>query len=244
MPTYKRKILAVLTAVFGLGVTALAYAGYAAPAETACALARFSELEALPDGTLVEQRSSTVERTMFAELQSRARARIQETFGAPRAQPIVVFFRDSRSFWPLKLNAYASAAFIGSRVCVLIGPQGQNVDVIAHEFMHAELANRVGHWRRNFEVPAWFDEGVAMQVDLRVRYNWSNQQGHTDGYGYVRQFNSQGQFRDPDDKQLTRNYAAAKAEVAQWLTTIGRGELYSRLERIRVGENFDIVLVK
>ena len=240
----KRKILVTLTSAFGLGVTALVYAGYASPGETACALAKFAGMETLPDGTLVEQGSSVAERAAFIELQSQARERIKETFGAPRAQPLVVVFRDSRTFWPLKLNTYASAAFIGSRVCVLIGPQGQNVDVVAHEFMHAELARRVGHWHRNFDVPAWFDEGVAMQVDLRARYNWSNQQGKSNDSGYVRQFNSQRQFNDADDKQLTRNYAAAKAEVAQWLTTIDRGELYRRLERIRIGEDFDAILVK
>ena len=240
----KRKILITLTAVLGLGITALAYAGYTSPGETACALAKLAELETLPDGALVEQSSSAAERATFTELQFQARERIKETFGAPHAQPLVVIFRDSRTFWPLKLNTYASAAFIGSRVCVLIGPQGQNIDVVAHEFMHAELASRVGHWHRNFDVPAWFDEGVAMQVDLRARYNWSNQQGKSNGYGYVRQFNSTGQFNDADDMQLTRNYAAAKAEVAQWLTTIGRGELYNRLERIRMGEDFDAVLVK
>ena len=243
MLKHNRKILVTLAAVLGLSVTALAYAGYASPSVTACALAKFAELEALPDGTLVEQSSSAVERATFIELQSQARERIKETFGAPRAQPLVVF-RDSRTFWPLKLNNYASAAFIGSRVCVLIGPQGKNVDIVAHEFMHAELANRVGHWRRNFDVPSWFEEGVAMQVDLRARYNWSNQQGKSEGHGYVRQFNSQRKFNDADDTQLTRNYAAAKAEVAQWLATIGGGELYNRLERIRTGEDFDAVLVK
>lgn len=211
----ERKMLVTLTVFFSLGVTAIAYAGYALPGETACALVKFAELEPLPNGTLVEQSSSAAERTTFIELESQARERIKETFSAPRAQPIVVVFRDSQTFWPLKLNTYASAAFVGSRVCVFIGPQGQNIDVVAHELMHAELANRVGHWRRNFDIPAWFDEGVAMQVDLRARYNWSNQQGKSNDSGYVRQFDSQGQFNDADDKQLTRNYAAAKAEVAQ-----------------------------
>ena len=240
----KRKIFVSLTTIFSLVVSALAYAGYAAPGETACAVARFSGMDTLSDGTLIEQNSSAMERATFMELQSQARDRIKATFGAPRAKPIVVVFADSKTFWPLRLNTYASAAFIGSRVCLLIGPQGQNVDVVAHEFMHAELASRVGYWRRNFEVPAWFDEGVAMQVDLRARYNWPDQHGKPNDFSYVRRFNSQGQFRDADDAQLTRNYAAAKAEVAQWLHSIGPGALYGRLERIRVGEDFDAVLVK
>lgn len=240
----KRKILVSLTATFGLIVSALAFAGYAAPTETACAVAHFSGMDRLADGTLVEQNSSAMERATFMELQSLARDRIKATFGAPRAKPIVVVFGDSKNFWPLKLNTYASAAFIGNRACLLIGPQGQNVDVFAHEFMHAELASRVGYWRRNFEVPAWFDEGLAMQVDLRVRYDWPNQDGKPNGYRYVRRFNSQGQFRDADDAQLTRNYAAAKAEVGQWLNSIGPSALYARLERIRTGEDFDAVLVE
>lgn len=239
----KRKVLLTLISAFGLGGTALVCAGYAWPAETACALAGFAGMETLPNGTLVGQSSSVAERATFIELQSQAGERIKQTFGAPRARPLVVV-RDSRTFWPLKLNDYASAAFVGSRACVLIGPQGQNVDVVAHELMHAELGHRVGHWRRSFDVPAWFDEGIAMQVDLRARYNWSNQQGNSNDHGYVRQLKSQGQFNDADDRQLTRNYAAAKAEVARWLTTIDRSELYHRLERIRVGDDFDAVLVR
>lgn len=239
----KRKFLSALAAILGLGFTAVAYAAYALPGQVACALVEFSELKGVPGGIRFEQNISVPEGATLIDLQLQARARIENTFGAPRAQPIVVFFRDARSFWPLKLNAYGSTSFVGSRACVFIGPQGQSVDVVAHELMHAEVAKRVGYWRRNFELPAWFDEGVAMQVDLRSRYDWPRQKGDND-YSYIRQFTSQRQFWNADDKKLTRNYAAAKAEVAQWLAAIGRSELYSRLERVREGEGFDAVVVE
>jgi hypothetical protein len=154
------------------------------------------------------------------------------------------FLQDSKVFWPLHFNDYASSHFIGSRACIVVGPKGRNVDVVAHELMHAELFERVGYWHRFTEIPAWFDEGVAMQVDFRPRYSVPEQKGSLGGTGFVRDLKSYRQFFRGDGEQLTQHYAAAKAEVARWLTNVGRHELYERFERIRAGEGFNAVVEK
>ena len=104
------------------------------------------------------------------QLHADSRARIQQTFGTLQSKPLVVFFNEPDTFWPFKPNEYGSINFIGSRVCVIVGSKGQNIDVIAHELMHAEIADRVGYWRRFTQLPVWFDEGLAMQVDYRAAY--------------------------------------------------------------------------
>jgi hypothetical protein len=48
-----------------------------------------------------------------------------------------------------------------------LGPEGQNIDVIAHEYMHAEVHHRVGWLNYSLNVPIWFMEGLATLVDFR-----------------------------------------------------------------------------
>ena len=111
---------------------------------------------------------------IFEELYLESRSRIQTTFGTPQAKPILIFLDDSNSFWSLKLNEYGSTHFIGSKICVMIGTKGRNIDIVAHELMHAEIADRLGYWHRLTKLPIWFDEGLAMQVDFRPHYNLRN----------------------------------------------------------------------
>jgi hypothetical protein len=218
----RRTFFASSFATITLGLTLYAYTN---PGVAACVITDSNQ----PHSVIDEQ------------LLSESRARIQNTFGAPRAKPIVIFFDDPNAFWPFKLNEYASTQFIGSKVCVMIGPRGQNPDVVAHELMHAEIADRVGgNWRRFTQLPVWFDEGLAMQVDFRSRYVLR------DGAGaetkYVKALRSVNQFFVSDDELLTKNYASAKVEVALWVSEVGNSSVYGQLERILTGQPFDAVI--
>ncbi|NNE42113.1 MAG: hypothetical protein HKN14_14475 [Marinicaulis sp.] len=55
----------------------------------------------------------------------------------------------------------------------IIGPAGNNVDVIAHEWVHSEVAFETDFFTRNYSTPTWLDEGLAMQVDYRPEYSLS-----------------------------------------------------------------------
>ena len=236
----KRTIIITLVASLGLGFTMLAIA---VPAPIACAVIGLADMEALPDGALVQPKTSEVQRHEFAVLQTQAKARIQSMFGTPRARPIVVFIQDTKAFWPFTLPSTGGAYFIGPRACLMLGPNGQNVDVISHELMHAELFERVGALRRLIEVPMWFDEGLGMQVDFRSRYNWEEQQSGNSTV-FVRQFKSFRQFHQVNEKQRVKNYAAAKIEVAQWLNVVDKKTLYEHFKLVSDGETFDAMLAK
>jgi hypothetical protein len=244
MRPYKRKMLIALVTGLGLGAAPLLYAAYALPSEVACLFVKLAAVESLADGTLVAPGSSESDRALFLALQSQARARIADTFGALRSRSVVTFFQDARTFWPLNINLYGSASSIGT-TCVLIGPKGQNVDVVAHELMHQELHERVGTWRLFTAVPVWFNEGVAMQVDFRPKYLLPKEAvGTANNTGEVRGLKSVTQFNRGNGEQRAQHYAFAKAEVAHWLANVGRQDLYQRLERIRAGESFDAVVAK
>lgn len=229
--------LAALVLASGLGVTGYAVAN---PGVAVCAASSIMPLIRLNDGTLVESHSSDPDQpAVLQRLLFDAKSRIGEVFGEPQSIPIVVFFDSSTSFWPFRLNEYGSTQFIGAKTCVLIGPKGQNVDVIAHEFMHAEIADRIGVWAKFTDLPTWFDEGLAMQVDFRPEYDIGR--GAKFETQSVRALLSASEFFVPDPKQLTNNYASAKAEVALWADRVGYESVYTQLERMRRGEPFEIV---
>jgi hypothetical protein len=234
----KRFILASIAAIIVLGTATLAFAF---PGSTACALIEFSGLEMMPDGTRIQPSSTNAERQAMLEIQTQAKTRITNMFGAPRAKPLVVFLNNPATIFTFKSNGYGSTHFVGPRVCVILGPQGTNVDVVAHELLHAELSERVGPWRRSSEIPAWFDEGLAMQVDFRSRYD-SSQTVDASELDSLRTLRSMDQFNAGNDEEITRHYARSKRAAAQWLEKIGRSNLYSRFERIRAGESLDSVL--
>lgn len=45
-----------------------------------------------------------------------------------------------------------------------------NTDMLSHELSHAEFCSRTGYFK-NKNIPVWFDEGLAMQVDYREEYS-------------------------------------------------------------------------
>ena len=60
----------------------------------------------------------------------------------------------------------------------IIGPKGMNIDVVAHEWMHSEIAHQSGFITRNYRLPTWFDEGLAMQVDFRPEFSLPELRGY------------------------------------------------------------------
>ena len=232
------QILAVLAVVSGVGVV-----GYAAanPAVAVCAMLDVMPSTRLDDGTLVasgnlEPNQARVSQRLLLD----AKGRIREVFGEPRSKPIVLLFDEASKFGRFRLNEYGSTQFIGARTCVLIGPKGQNVDVISHELMHAETADRIGFLAKFTELPTWFDEGLAMQVDFRPEYDIPA--GAAVDSKSVRELRSARSFFSSDSENLTKNYAFAKMEVASWARRVGYSSVYAQLDRIRQGETFESVV--
>ena len=232
MPAIKRPLLAATFAVVWASATTFAFA---LPGPTACLLVGVAGLHELSDGSLTDSESEADQRR-YIQLTRDARARIKNTFGSAESKPILVFFSRPDGFGPFRLNAYGSTQFIGSRACVMVGPKGESIDVVAHELMHAEIHHRVGFLKRFLQLPTWFDEGIAMQVDYRNRYALSPQDAQN--ADDVRGFTTFSSFFKGDEQAVVRNYASAKQVAASWLSKVGSTSLYARLQRMRNGESF------
>ncbi len=208
------------------------------PGQTSCLFSPVLGYQSLADGSLAHPQFNP---ETLIQLKRQARERIRNTFGPGIAKPAVVFFGSERGLGIFKLNPYASTHFFGSYACITVGPKGQNVNVVAHELMHAELHERVGAWQYFFEIPVWFDEGLAMQLDHRPDYAMRPTYSDADLLA-IRQLRKGSAFFVSDDSAITANYALAKESVRLWLIKIGSDSLYEQLKSVQQGRSFNTII--
>lgn len=102
------------------------------------------------------------------ELLSAAHSQLAEQYYSISSDPIIACLHEPTL--GLTVNYGRTDFAFGLPSVILIGPKGTNTDVIAHEWSHAELEERVGFLYRFLNIPTWFDEGLAMQVDHRADF--------------------------------------------------------------------------
>ena len=100
-----------------------------------------------------------------------ARSRVALWYGPPQSTPLL--FVCVTMACPRKFNpGFGSAIGFTVRTdTIVLTPKGTDPAIMAHEWSHAELKKQIGLW--NFaqaQVPAWFDEGLAVVVAQDVRY--------------------------------------------------------------------------
>lgn len=141
---------------------------------------------------------------------------------------------------------------------LVLGPEGNNPDVIAHERCHDELLARVGWWRTNRQIPQWFNEGLALMVD----YRFTNPRA--DSRQRARDFHDEWEYRaygrqmvlSLDDIESMRDffggdyhhvmlaYYTGAAEVSRWLAHVGQRGPAELARRVKAGEEFEDVYGK
>lgn len=101
---------------------------------------------------------------------AKAHKRLKPMFGAHPPHAIVRCLKTGQA---LGLNVtHGTTRFApGLPAVVVIGPQGHNADVMAHELAHAHIADMSSTLLRTYKLPTWFDEGLAMQFDHRANYS-------------------------------------------------------------------------
>lgn len=170
----------------------------------------------------------------ITSLINEANERITLHFGAPIATPIIVVLGNKKELKDYSLNDTPGLfLFTPWNSYLLLNYQDLNVDVTAHELMHAEVLHRVGYFKRQFSIPTWFDEGVAMQVDYRQKYD-SISPIKSEEFLKLTQLTSPNKFWNHDGNQTVQNYRMAKSAVYQMLK-YSHNNLYSLLEQIHYG---------
>lgn len=164
--------------------------------------------------------------------------RIHDVYGTPKLQPRILILSDPQMAAKWGANETASMHRLPWRSCIVIGPKGQNVDVIAHELIHAEIMHRVGFFRFMKEIPVWFDEGAALTLDYREPFLPENIRLSDAEIESVKALSSGRAFFSGD---IHKNYQAARLTVEP---LINADTFFDDLDQISAGASFNSVFLK
>lgn len=176
---------------------------------------------------------SLEEQISLAKSVENARERVTSKFGELISSPIII----------ASSNEARASRFFRNRVTpsvtynlpwgqyIPLAPEGLNVDVIAHELVHAEIYHRLGYFK---DIPRWFHEGAGMQVDYREDKAWTYIQNEID----LPPVSSLASNREFSTRDRALHYAASQVEVSSWLESPGNPGLYAFIDAIKRGEEF------
>ncbi len=173
----------------------------------------------------------------LSQLVDSAMQRITNVYGAPISEPWVLITSDARTSTKWGANETASTHRMPWCSCIIVGPHGQNVDVIAHELLHAEIQHRVGLWRFLKEIPVWFDEGAALTVDYRSPFLPENIKFSDEKIINVQRLD---RYKDFFSGNIRENYQVSRMAV---IPLIKENSFYMDLERIANGVPFPTVFL-
>lgn len=140
---------------------------------------------------------------------------------------------------------------------LVLGPEGNSPDVMAHELCHDELFARLGWLTIKRQVPQWFNEGLALMVDYRFSSGGSTARERFliyDAEWKYRAYGPQGlspqvvpvlsslettrDFFYGDYNRVMLAYLTAGREVSRWLATVGSSALPRLIADLSTGADF------
>ncbi|WP_455207443.1 hypothetical protein [Kaarinaea lacus] len=227
--------------IFVTALASLLFAGVAFAYSHVLWLAAIEESSfiKLSENIFIDPSLEEVERQQALSAISEGKKRISKAFGSYTATPVIVITGTDKNAKKYGLGGFSAKAFAAPwNQYVVVNYQIDNIDLIAHELMHAQLREVVGYWIYQTRIPTWFDEGVAMQVDYRERYEIDFLSFPQNEIERVRKLTSPSTFWTGSKEEDINNYLAAKAAVHQVLAENSEVSLFSMLSKVRHGHGF------
>lgn len=174
----------------------------------------------------IKESMSEREKYVILEVIDSAILRNNEFWSANIALPTIIICSDStmvKTFNPNGWSNQAVSVFTPTMRYIVVNPDGLTVDILSHEICHHVIYERLLHsnYFKHRQLPVWLDEGLAMQVDNRETFSFSNiekQQAELNKIVLYNIEDSQG-FYEKD--RLWYNYAKSKKAVYQLLDSAG-----------------------
>jgi len=208
------------------------------PHETRAILIDFSDFK--KDGRLYYHPDTPQEKIdSLHSLIALGAERVEGLYGEKTCHPKFIYCEREEDFLKYSMSsAIPALAHLKLGSYIVLGKEGIDLDIISHEISHAELYERLGFFKR-MAVPAWFDEGLAMQIDLRSYYSEQNLKIKTQDFQNipdVKMMNDLRSFQSGTREDIMIHYMAAKYEVGKWYT---QEKLLQLIHDIKNGSSFN-----
>jgi len=207
---------------------------------------QFSNFTSISQNIYVDEDINETNYQEIISLVSDAKQRIIDKFGSFSSNPTIIFTSTSEKAKKYGTNDFGSVVRLPWNQYIVFGSKGHNIDIVAHELLHAEIGDRLGYIITQFKLPVWIDEGIGMQVDYRKKYIIdfssvsSNEIERVTSTGTSQIINT-NPFWLGGEKQVIRNYQISKALVEKILSQNLDKSLYSMLDKIKKGESAENV---
>jgi hypothetical protein len=204
----------------------------------------------------VHTATTTRQRERLQQHISTARQRIQTFWGSRQGQAILIYCPQQEVYEQYCLGGEGAGCSLGmpwGTSYLVLGPDGNNSDVLAHELCHDELFARLGWWRVKRQIPQWFNEGLALMVDYRFTDPavWQTDSlSAEDALTLRRRYFYRSSMLKLSDLETTRDffggdyrhvmlaYQTAADEVARWLRIVGSVSVARLSQTIVDGADF------
>ncbi len=223
--------------------------------------ADFWALPGLEPGThaYLSRLATARQQTEFRSQLLAGRARIRHFWGSQRGRAVLIYCPQQADYEQYCVGGEGAGCSLGTpwgASYLILGPTGNNADVIAHELCHDELFARLGWWRVKRQIPQWFNEGLALMVDYRFSSPavWELPAGSgPNGRGFdaidrmpfahrpmlkLADLETTRDFFGGTPTHVMLAYQTAADEVSRWLAIVGRAGVPALTDSIAAGHNF------
>lgn len=235
----KKKIKKTLLAFSFLVLIISTAHAFVFPQETRCILIDFYDFE--NDGNLYFR--ADVDAATIATLRqqiSEANKRVDNFWNEKIVAPKYIYCQNDEDYKKFGVPIMTPAcAHMKLGSYVVISNKGNDVNILAHEISHTVFFNKIGFFNRLRKIPVWFDEGLAMQVDLRDYYSIDSLKKKSNNFKDlpdVKKMVSYAQFGYGSSEAVMLNYSTAKYVVHEWYT---KEKLENFIQKINQGSSFE-----
>lgn len=230
---FLKRVVMMLIALFILSTVAHALI---LPRQSRCLLINLYDFEQTAG---VYHRPATPADTLalLQQLIDSGQQRVSGLFGSPAREVKLMYCSQPGDYQDFG-SPYGSPAVTHMHLgaTVVISPDGLNADVVAHELAHAALFEQVGMLRNQLEVPLWFHEGLAMQLDQRPQFSESRLRELSADLSELPDLSQLQKSKDFLSGNIALNYATARYVVGQWYS-LARLQLLIR--ELKAGTSFE-----
>lgn len=209
-----------------------------------CMFVGFSELHEVRSDLYFTLNLDTVAQKVFVNDLQSANQRIEKFFGKKTSTPVIIAGNSEKFLKKYGSNTKAPGVCHNTfhRTYIVLGKSGLNVDVISHELVHAELIQQIGWFKKEYEIPTWFDEGLAMLVDERYDSLADNIWFRLTASGTIvprlKQMENMQGFMEVSQISPYLSYVTSKNEVKRWWNIVGQEGFKDFIEEIKKGTSF------